>query len=427
MGRVEGHWGRVEGRWQRGVPINPAALRQARLDAGLTQAQVAGDTMTKQALHLCETGRNRPTRSNLLAIVDRLGIPLETVLADPRDPREREMARLEERQRYGELEKLARRVLQDKNVTARTHANARYYLGRAIVDTAPDEAAKELSKARVQLAKLGVTSLAAEAMDWEAVALYYKQDPSAVEVGRRALARYRQLAERTPAVESRMLEHIGTFLLQSNAYLDAIASYNQAVEVAGSLVDLARLANIYHGLAVGCRRAGHTRQGLDYMERAISFYRSEHDVRGSVTANLARAENDYGFQLMRGGRWERAEEMIQAALEHFAEAGVESGRAEALLSMGELRQLQGDLEEAIDWTSQGIDLAEGQEAVVSLASGYQQLGELWARQGQFERFEAAFTRAIEILDAASLPERRAEALARYERARDAKSQSGTPA
>jgi tetratricopeptide (TPR) repeat protein len=410
--------GREGGRWQRGVPINPAALRKARLDAGLTQAQVADGIMTKQALHLCETGRNRPTRVNLLAIIERLGITLEAVLVDPRDPREREMADLAQRQQHCELEKLASRVLNDRNVTARTHGVARYYLGRAVLRAEPERACRELRQARRQLAKLGESSLAAEAMEWEAAALYMMQDPGAVELGRKALAQYRQLADRVPAIESRMLEHIGTFLLQRSEFSEAIASYHQAVEVAGSLLDLARLANIYHGLSLGCRLAGQTRLALDYMERAISFYRSEHDVRGSVTDNLARAENDYGLELMKNGRLEQAEEMIRAALDHFQEAGVEAGRAHTLLSMAELRQLQGNLDEAMEWTSQAIELAERLDEQVAVASGYQQLGEIWAQQGEGERFEAAFTRAIEILDAANLGERRKDALMRYYRARE---------
>lgn len=411
--------GRAADGRRRGVAIDPVALRKARLAAGLTQAQAAAGTMSKQALHLCEIGRNRPTRENLAAIVARLGVSLESVLADLTDPRaqERELVDLWERQRLAALEEAARRVLRDKDVRGRLRAVAHLYLGRAIHESAPADAIGELSRAHRQLTTQRLHGLAAEALEYHACALYLMQDPRAVGVARDALVRYRDQADRSPAVEARMLEHLGTFHLQRNQCEDAIACYREALQVSGALLDLARLANIYHGLAEACRRAGQVRQGLDYMERAISFYRSEQDVRGAVTDNLARAENDYGVQLMGVGRLERAGEMIQAALVHFAEAGVEAGRVHPLLSMGELELLRGDLDAATDWTCEGIDLAERQGAVVSLAWGYQQLGEVFALKGHVRRCEAAFSRALEILDAAALPERRHEALARYRRVR----------
>jgi hypothetical protein len=51
------------------------------------------------------------------------------------------------------------------------------------------------------------------------------------------------------------------------------------------------------------------------------------------------------------------------------------------------------------------------------AAGYQQLGELWAARGDHERFEACFARAMELLSQVDLPERRAQAMERYRRAR----------
>jgi len=215
-----------------------------------------------------------------------------------------------------------------------------------------------------------------------------------------------------------MLEHIGTYRLQRGEHVDAIARYRQAIEVAGARLDLARLANVYHGLAEGCRQAGDVHQALDYMERAVHFYRTEHDVRGAISANLARAENDYGVHLMRAGRYERAEEMIRAALQHYVEIGVESGRTHALLSMGELRMLTNQLNEAVDWTVRAIGVSRRLGETVTLAAGHQQLGELLAATGDLRGFAACFDRALAILDRPELAERRDECVARGRRIRE---------
>jgi tetratricopeptide (TPR) repeat protein len=369
--------------------------------------------VTRQALHQFESGRARPMRATLDAIARRLQVPLDGLLDRPIDPRELRMRELEDGQRWRELRRVAGGVLGDPEVTVRMRAVASFSMGRASLDEAPEEALIHFRRVRPQLIRLSEPWLAAEARDWEAVALYLLQRGDALEVGRDALAHYRMLADREPGVEARMLEHIGTYHLHRQELAEAMASYRQAIEVAGSRIDLLRLANVYHGLASTSLRLGNARQAVDYFERAVSLSRTAHDVRRTMTANLARLENDYGDMLLRMGRWERAEEMIRAALDHFEAMDVEAGRAYALLSMGDLKHRQGSLPEAMRWTNEAIDTASRLGETTSLAIGHEQLGELYADLGDQERFEASFSRALAILQAEDLPERRAEALLRY--------------
>lgn len=411
----------------RGVTINTAALRQARIDRGWTLARTAHGIVSKQGLQQFEAGQTRPTMSTLKALAERLGTELDTLLARPHDPRERRMRELEELQQWRDLERLATTVLADRNITPRTQAVTWFYLGRALIDQAPREALVHLRQARGHLAKLSEPWLAAEAREWEGAALYLLQDPDALEVGRDALARYRVLADRDPAVEARMLEHIGSYQLQRQELTDAMESYLRAIDVAGNVLNLARMANIYHGIASTCVRLNEPRSALDYFERAVGFARTHHELRRAPTANLARLESDYGDLLVRTGRWDRAEEMICDALDHFKAAGVESGQASTMLSMGDLKRQRGDVAEAMRWTNDAIKMAEHLGETISMGKGYEQLGELMAAQGDIDRFDAGFSRAIELYERARLPERRAEALERYRRVRQsiADSQPGS--
>ena len=407
------------------MAINAAALKRARVESGLSLAEVAGDSMTRQAVHLFETGRARPTLDKLRLIVERLGnISIESALADVSEDG---LAELDAQQRFDELDELAAQLLHDLNTTKRTRALATYYAGKAVLNRAPARALVLFRRARRLLLRVAEPLLAAEAMDWEAAALYLLQDVSATGVGREALERYRVLPDRQPHVEARMLEHLGTYRLQRGEHKSAIDHYREALGVAGARLELIRLANIYHGIAEGCRQAGQTRQALEYMERAVHFYRTEHEVRGPISANLARAENDYGVHLMRSGQWERAEEMIRASLDHYEELGVGPGRTHALLSMGELHQLWGRMDQAIDWTVQAVEHSQRLGETVAQATSYQQLGELWAAGGNTDGFEACFDRALEILDRAALPERRAECMARYGRVRASSAATAAPA
>ncbi len=71
----------------RGVNISARELRQARARAQLSLAQVGGNELTRQAVHLIETGKVRPSMHSLRVITDRLAIPIDAVLIRPRGRR----------------------------------------------------------------------------------------------------------------------------------------------------------------------------------------------------------------------------------------------------------------------------------------------------------------------------------------------------
>jgi tetratricopeptide (TPR) repeat protein len=419
---VDGHASQtVRGRFARGKAVDPGALKSARERAGLTLLEVAKGICSKQALSQFEAGKIRPMPETLEKLAERLRVPIEALLASPHDPRELAMRELEEDERWPELERMATKVLIELNITDRTQAVARFYLGRALLERDPAEAREELRAASRKLYRNGVPHLAAEAREWEGVALYYQQDPAALEVARDALDRYRTLPSTSRAVEARMLEHLATFHLQRAKVPEAMELYRQSIEVGGHMVDFARLANTYHGMAIGCMRIGETRKALDYFERAVNLRRVYDEVRERASAALARLENDFGTALLEMGRWERAQDLISVAIDHFEAAGVEAGKTHALLSMGDLKRQQGLLEECELWTGRALELAERLDEQLSLATAYQQLGELRAAQGERGAMDGCFMRALQILDELDMPDRRALAMQRYQKARAAAS------
>jgi transcriptional regulator with XRE-family HTH domain len=76
-----------------GVAVIPERVRQARLEAGLTLAELADGKVSRTAIHLIETGRNRPTLDTLAHIAARTGRPIgyflgtrsETATPDPQE------------------------------------------------------------------------------------------------------------------------------------------------------------------------------------------------------------------------------------------------------------------------------------------------------------------------------------------------------
>lgn len=396
-------------------------MRQARLRAGLSLAQVAGRELSRQAIHLIENGKVRPRLRTMQIIARRLRVPISTLLAKPAldgDLRQvyfADLERLAQKHQYTAVADRARALLDD-GVRGEFEAVACFHLGRALAHLhRPSEAIEHLQRARELFESFKDPWLAAESMEYEAAALYLLEDPGAVTLAERALERYRVLEPRQPEIEARMLEHVGTFLVGHRNFARARDFYEESLQVVGSVRDLSRLARVYHGLSMCHLNLGNRKRALELCSRAVALYAVEHELRpATARAELPRVENDLARMHMEAGQLDRAEELLVSALDHLASAGVERMRAGALLTLGELRQRQGRLDEAMDLAREAIDLAERLNEQMRLTAAYQLLGELHAARGEHEMVDACFTRALEILDGTGLLHREAEIRSAYQ-------------
>lgn len=71
-----------------GLPVDPARVRQARYEAGLSLADLAGGQVSRTFIHFVEQGRSRPSRAVLALIARRTGRPISYFLASPSIPSE---------------------------------------------------------------------------------------------------------------------------------------------------------------------------------------------------------------------------------------------------------------------------------------------------------------------------------------------------
>lgn len=63
-----------------GVQVNPSRVHEARIEAGLSLAQVAGDDVSRTFIHFVEQGRSRPSQTVLALIARRTGKPISYFL-----------------------------------------------------------------------------------------------------------------------------------------------------------------------------------------------------------------------------------------------------------------------------------------------------------------------------------------------------------
>jgi tetratricopeptide (TPR) repeat protein len=403
-----------------GIHVDPAALKQARVDAGLSLAQVAGSDMTRQAVHLIETGRVRPTLRSLRIIAQRLGVHESALLAPPGPMSDEqavaELRQLCERHELTAAAERARHLIahcgSPERIAYAHHyaAYARYLLGE------PSEALAHAREARERFAALRNPWWEAESMDWEAIVLNMLQDSSALQVARRALRRYRALEPRWPETEARMLGHLGTICFGRRDYGAAREAYEAALHVDGGVRELATMARIYHGLGMCHNGLGDPRTAADLVFKAVTLYEAEQRIAAApMRQEQPRAENDLGLVVMALGDLDRAEGLFRAALEHFAAAGIERLQSHILLSLGELRQRQDRLDDALGFVTRAIERAAAFDETYALTSGYRQLGELYEVRCEHGLADASFHRALVLCDAAGLEERAKEYMHAYER------------
>src|SRR5260370_15918843 len=213
-----------------------------------------------------------------------------------------------------------------------------------------------------------------------------------------------------------MVEQLGTFLLQQMDYVQAERCYEQALQIAGPILDLARLGRIYHGRGRCCYGLGDAQRGIELVSRAVALYAVENDLRpAAARIDLPRVENDLGVMLLREGQPERAVEFFLSALRRLEEAGAERLQSHYLLSLAEARQVQDRLEEAVELIERALELAHRLEERRAEATANRQLGEIHELRGEHDLADQRFQRALAILDEARLPGVKADCLAAYER------------
>ncbi len=403
-----------------GIEVDTAALRRARLRSGLSLSEVAGSDLTRQAVHLIETGKVRPTARSLRLIARRLGVPEAALLALPAPSSdERVLSELDElcqRREHSLVLEQARGLLGLGGSPERT-AFAHHYAGLALYQLArPSEALLELREARARFETLGNPWWTAESMDWEAITLNMLEDPKALRLGRQALRRYRSLEPRRPETEARVLQHLGTICYALRDYRCGCLYFEEALQVEGGVRELARIARVYHGLGMCYHGLRDHSRAAELLFKTITLYEAEQRITpGPMHQDQPRAENDMGMVLMDQGDMDRAERLFRTALEHYAAAGIERIKSHTLLSLGELRQRQGRLDEALAFVNDAIERAAAYDETFAVTTGYRQLGELHAVRGDHALADTAFQRALALLEEAGLDERAKVCMRAYER------------
>ena len=398
-----GHAGR---RRLPGVDLRPGAVKQARKESGLSLAQVGKGMVTAPAIYLIETGRTRPSLPTLEHIARKTGKTVEFFLADQSgntDETKTGLIELEARVAEGRLEEAITLgdLLLKLGTSAHRLGHIRFLLAQAHLQLGkPEQATSLLREAHAHFESVGDALMLAECMGSEALLAYMTQKPGAIDLAERSLAIVRNMKAVPHATEARLLTILASAHVANRDWENAIRLYEEAIEAAGSLFDLGRMAKMYSGLSSAYRETGHVDAAVKYAGRSIALLEVLRD-----RVSLARAENNLGLILLAQGDRTAAHKHLDRSLELAEETNLEVGRSHVLMSLCELSLLQGNVQAARQFADQALAMAERLEEAANVAEAHVWLGRIAAEVGDEELCDTEFDIAIRGLTDIGVEER----------------------
>lgn len=400
-----------------GVAIREGSVRQARAEARLSLAQVAGGLVTRTAIHHIENGRAQPSMETLHLIARQTRKPIDFFLLDPasRARLNDEMGTLHELESLSSTRDFEAVIslglpLLERKLGGHDLAYLRFYLGQAYCRLVePSEALRHLPQARRHFEQVGDEWMAVEALDWESSALGLLEDPQAIGLAIEALERCRRLQPKPAQVEARILGHIANMHVVAEAWGQAVRYYEFGVAAAGNVKDLHLEAKMHHGLALAFQQTLNPAKARTHYVRALALYSIEADL-----SAVYRVENDLGYLLLEQGQLESSETHLRKALLGSEELHIDRrGRGFILNNLGDLSIRRGRFREAREYLVQALEAGEATGEAIVQASAHALLGALDERQGESEAADREFGIAISILEQIGMTDRLRDMHMRY--------------
>ena len=386
--------------------LRPGSVKQARVEARLSLAQLGKGHVTAPAIYLIETGRTRPSLPTLEHIARRTNKPVEFFLAEPAGGPDDTLATLIELEalvaegRSQEAIALGQSLL-DRGTSPFRLGRIRYFLAQAYMAASmPERAASLLKEARSHFEAVNDGVMLAECVGAQATLAAITQSKDARALAEHALAVCRALQPVPAPTEARLLGILGAAYAAGREWDMAIAAYQQAIEVGGAVLDLRRAARMYSGLGMAYHEIGAVEIATRYTMRSVALLEVLRDRVG-----LARSENNLALVLMGRGDLAGAREHLDRSLELCDEADVDFGRSQVLLSLCDLAMQEGDVDRAEGLARQARELAERLEEGASLAEAHVWLGRIADNRGDHALVDREFDAAIYGFGALGMRER----------------------
>lgn len=373
-------------------------IRAARLERGMSLADVGGNDLSRSFLSLVELGRSRISLRALTVVAERLELPLSHFLDGEASGEALDAELALDQAEVALAQQEPEKALQSlKTARLDTPIKPRALLvqGRALTDVGrPRDAITELQKGLAVAERRNDRPLVADFCQALGSSLYAAGNyDEAMVYLRRALDEASQGPE-DPNLLGKITVCIGHILYVRGDVEGAIEQYTRARDLFGSVSDLHTLGCVYSGLSLAYKHLGDSPSALRYSRLSVAAFEANQNVRQSARElnNLAvryRELNDLDQGL------ECAREAVARAREihdREIEANAHSTLSSIYLDLDDLDATVAEAEAA--------DRLSSSDDEMPRLYAWLAFGEVAARRGDHERADLLYRRALEGLERA---------------------------
>jgi tetratricopeptide (TPR) repeat protein len=375
-------------------------VRSARRDAGLSQAQLAGDELTKGFISQIESGLVRPSIRSLQHIASQLGRPLDYFIAD-------EPLAATKRATFHRLAAEAAAERQDwpaaqaeaeAGLAVANDAVERATFFRLLANAALNQGRREEAFDRVSDG-LAILDTAKHPLD--VARLTYVRGLAYADAGQlvassEAFETVRDLVERheilDPRLRARTAVALGTTYRRLGRTTKAIASYESALATASRANELRLAAQGFTGIAVSHYDAGDLDAAIGSYERALDLFERIADTgfELGVRQSLAAIHFEQGHVA-------QASDLAERTITRAAEVGDERWGAVARIVRAQVLLSEGNAEAAANVAREAEQALAAAGDIVQRANALRVVGAASDSQGKTAEADRAYRQAIELL------------------------------
>src|SRR6187551_136512 len=329
-------------------------LREARLRAGLTQQQLAGDRYTKAYVSALETGIARPSMVALNHIAERLNLPASHFI----DEAHPAWTRLEVDMRLAAGDWQAAADGYQSLLADATDDSIRADLLRGLAEaSARMDQGKEAIAAASEAARIysasGRETDAALARYWLAYGLYQSDNEvDARSILAALLEQVRGGLRVEPDFEMRLLTSLAAVESRAGQAPRALSYLEEARGLSADLDDRRRAAFLFN-LAINYREVGDYEAAIRAGTQGMALYRAA----GAIFES-ARIENDLALAFLATGQVDRARELAADARRQIEETGDERWMAAVVDTEAQVALADGDVDRALQLAERARGYAE---------------------------------------------------------------------
>jgi len=368
-------------------------IRQARLRAGLTQAELAKDRYTAAYISALELGHAKPSMAALAFIAERMGVPVrEFVGDDDLGPSRLEADLL---LASGEYQAALDRYqsLLDHATDRRRRAEALRGLAESLCRlNRGGEAIRLAAEAQELFGAMHRPVDAADAGYWLAYG-HFQQDNTAEA---RALLgglleRARSGVQPVPDFRFRVLMALASVEMRDAEYHRAI-DYMEEARGLGEDLDLKRRATLLSGLSMSYREAGDLEASVTAGVQSLALYHAAEAERDEATLCSSLA-----LTYLQVGNLNRADELLASAVTTFERLNDRRLMAHALDSQAQVALARHDVQAASELVARAMQLAGETNNFNALAGARQTAAHLERERGDAEAATGHLSAAVDLL------------------------------